>query len=132
MLRLLIGDNPLHEKYPKQILGKYVVQAQTSWKLRTAGLNSETEVFIIVVKGQRFMTIYYRNKFLKNSTDPMCMICNKRQETIDHLAYGYSEVAKAEDIEKPNKSTEYLYWAACEHYKIKNQRKILWIMQHQR
>lgn len=49
MLQLLIGDNPLHEKYPKQILGKYVVQAQTSWKLRTAGLNSETEGFIIVV-----------------------------------------------------------------------------------
>lgn len=71
------------------------------------------------------MTIYYRNKFLKDSTNTICMICNKRQETIDHLASEYSEVAKTEDIEKLNKSTEYLNWAACEHYNIKNQRKIL-------
>ena len=42
--------------------------------LKTAGLNSETEGFIIAALDQTIMTNYYRLKILKNGTDPACRI----------------------------------------------------------
>jgi len=42
----------------------------TNQWLKTAGLKSETEGFIIAAQGQAFKTKYYRNKILKDGTDP--------------------------------------------------------------
>ncbi|XP_028512939.1 uncharacterized protein LOC114574468 [Exaiptasia diaphana] len=69
--------------------------------LRTSGLESQTEGFIIAAQDQCIKTNYYRNKILKDGTDPMCRICGKNQETIDHLVSGCSELAK-QNVERIN------------------------------
>ena len=111
-------EKPLHGQYPKRINDKDVDQAQTYEWLRTSGLKSETEGFIIAAQDQCIKTNYYRNKILKDGTDPMCRICGKNQETIDHLVSGCSEFAKTEYIHRHNKAAAYLHWAICKHYNI--------------
>ena len=64
--------------------------------LSTSGLKSETEGFIIAAQDQCLKTNYYRHKILKDGTDPLCRICTKQQETIDHLILGCPELAKVE------------------------------------
>jgi len=65
-------------------------------------------------------TNYYRNKILKDGTDPMCRICGQFQETVDHLVSGCPELAKTEYIQRHNKAAAYLHWTICKHYNIKD------------
>lgn len=48
----------------------------------------------------------------------MYKICNK-QEVIDHLVSGYSELATAECIKMRNKARVFLYRTSCKHCNIK-------------
>ena len=68
-------------------------------------------------------TNYYRNKILKDGTDPMCRICGQFQETVDHLVSGCLKLAKTEYIQRHNKAAAYLHWTVCKHYNIKAQDK---------
>ncbi|XP_020899453.1 uncharacterized protein LOC110238147 [Exaiptasia diaphana] len=77
----------------------------------------ERRGFIIAAQDQCIKTNYYRNKILKDGTDPMCRICGKNQETID-LVSGCSELSKTEYIHRHNKAAAYLHWAICKHYNI--------------
>ena len=60
----------MHGQYPERIAEKDVDYQMTNQWLKTAGLKSETEGFIIAAQGQAFKTKYYRNKILKDGTDP--------------------------------------------------------------
>lgn len=116
-------EKPLHGQYPKRTKEKDVDQDKTHNWLSTPGLKSETEGFIIAAQDQCIKTNYYRNKILKDGTDPMCRICGQFQETIDHLISGCPELAKTEYIQRHNKAAAYLHWTICKHYNIKVQDK---------
>ena len=97
-------EKPLHGQYPKRTKEKDVDQDKTHNWLSTPGLKSETEGFIIAAQDQCIKTNYYRNKILKDGTDPMCRICGKFQETVDHLVSGCPELAKTEYMQRHNKA----------------------------
>jgi len=97
-------------------------KTQRNW-LSTPGLKSETEGFIIAAQDQCIKTNYYRNKILKDGTDPMCRICGQFQETVDHLVSGCPELAKTEYIQRHVKAAAYLHWTIYKHYNIKVQDK---------
>ena len=52
----------------------------TNQGLKTAGLKSEPEGFIIAAQDQAITTNYYRIKILKDGADPMCRICGQLQK----------------------------------------------------
>ena len=52
----------------------------TNQGLKTAGLKSEPEGFIIAAQDQAITTNYYRIKILKDDADPMCRICGQLQK----------------------------------------------------
>ena len=79
--------------------------------------------FIIATQHQCIKTNYYRNKILRDGTDPKCRICGQFQETIDHLVSGCPELAKTEYIQRHNKAAAYLHWTICKQYNIKVQDK---------
>ena len=112
-------DKPLHGQYPKRVNDADVDKEQTHKWLRSSGLKAETEGFIIAAQDQCLKTNNYRNKILKDGTNPMCRICNKHPETIDHLVSGCPELAKTEYIQRHNKAAAYIHWAICKHYNIK-------------
>ena len=90
--------------------------------LTTLGLKSETG-FIIAAQDQCIKNNCYRNKVLKDGTDPMCRICGLFQETVDHLVSGCSEHAKTEYIHRHKKAAAYLHWTVSKNYNIKVQDK---------
>lgn len=70
-----------------------VDQNTTNQWLRSTGL-------IIAAQDQSLATRSYHARIIKDSTDPMCRICNIYEETIDHIVSGCSELAKTEYITK--------------------------------
>ena len=112
-------EKPLHGQYPKRLHDNDVNEIETNKWLSTSGLKSETEGFIIAAQDQCLKTNYYRHKILKDGTNPMCRICSKQQETIDHLVSGCSELAKTEYTQRHNRIAAYIHWKICKHYNIK-------------
>ena len=55
---------------------------------------------------------------MKDGTDPLCRICTKQQETIDHLISGCPELAKVEYTQRHNNVAFYIHWGICKHYNI--------------
>ena len=95
----------------------------TNQWLKTAGLKSETEGFIISALDQAINSNYYRNKILKDGTDPACRICGQFQETIDHIVVGCLELAKTEYLHRHNKAATYLHWNICKEFNINTKSK---------
>lgn len=51
--------------------------------LKTPGLKSKTEGFIITTQDQAIKNDYYQNKILEDGTNSVCRICGQFQEAID-------------------------------------------------
>ena len=86
----------MHGQYPKRVNEKDVDHQMSYQWLKSGGLKSETEGFIIAAQDQAIKTNYYRSNILNDGTDPMCRICGQFQETIDHIVAGCPELAKTE------------------------------------
>ena len=50
-------------------------------------------------------------------------MCNKYDETIDHIVSGCPELAKTEYIHRHDKAASYIYWKVCHNYNIKTSEK---------
>ena len=103
-------DKSMHGQYPKRVNEKDVDHQMTNQWLKSGGLKSETEGFIIAVQDQAIKTNYYRRNILNDGTDPMCRICGQYQETIDHIVAGCPELAKTEYLHRHDKAASYLHW----------------------
>ena len=103
-------------QYPNRIGEKDVGQRMTKRWLKTAGLKSETEGFIIAAQDQAIKTYYYRNKILKDDTDSVCRICGQFQETMDHIVARCPELAKTDCLRWHNKAASYLHWNICKEF----------------
>ena len=51
--------------------------------------------------------------------DSRCRICYKQSETIDHIISGFEVLAKAEYIERHNKTAAFVHWNICNDLGIK-------------
>ena len=88
----------LDEKWSqKPLLGKYYLRCQQAdvdqeatyqW-LRSSGLKSETEGFILAAKDQSLFTRNYQANIIKNCLDAKCRFCDNFTETVDHLIAGF-------------------------------------------
>ena len=77
-------DKSMHGQYPKRVNEKDVDHQMTNKWLKSGGLKTETEGFIIAAQYQAIKTNYYRRNILNDGTDPMSRICGQYQETIDN------------------------------------------------
>ena len=113
-------EKALHGKYPKRTKEANVDQNKTNKWLRSTGLKAEAEGLIIAAQDQNLATRSYHARIIKDGTDPMCRICNRYEETIDHIVSGCPELAKTEYIQRHNKAAAYIHvhWKTCQHYNI--------------
>ena len=51
---------------------------------------------MIAEQDQSLATTSYYARIIKDGTDPMCKICNRNEETIDHIVSNCPELAKTE------------------------------------
>lgn len=116
-------DKAMHGQYPKRVNEKDVDHQMTNQWLKSGGLKSETEGFIIAAQDQAIKTNYYRSNILNDGTDPMCRICGQFQETIDHIVAGCPELAKTEYLHRHDKAASYLHWNICKELNINVEEK---------
>ena len=62
--------------------------------LRGIELKPETQRLIIAEQDQHLATRSCNARIIKGGTDPMCKICNRWQETRDHIVSGCPELAE--------------------------------------
>jgi len=100
-----LGFKQLDEKWSQKSLhGKYNLRCQQAdvdqeatyqW-LRSSGLKSETEGFIVAAQDESLFTRNYQTNYVKNCVDAKCRFCDNFTETVDHLIAGCPVVAPNE------------------------------------
>ena len=82
-------------------------------------MKAQTEGLIIAAHGQSLATRLYHHKIIKDGTSPLCRLCNRYDESIDHILSGCPELAKTEYINRHNNAAAYMHWKILKHYNIK-------------
>ena len=113
----------MHGQYPKRIQEADVDFEKTNKWLKGSGLKAETEGLIIAAQDQSLATRLYHHRIIKDGTSPLCRLCNKFEESIDHILSGCPELAKTEYIHRHNNAAAYIHWKILNYYKIKTVEK---------
>ncbi|XP_078357225.1 uncharacterized protein LOC144642106 [Oculina patagonica] len=116
-------DKALHGRYPKRIKEADVDHHKTNQWLKSSGLKAETEGFIIAAQDQSLATRSYHARIIKDGTSPLCRMCNKYDETIDHIVSGCPELSKTEYTHRHDKAAAYIHWKVCHNYNIETSEK---------
>ena len=95
-------------------------QMTNQW-LKSGGLKSETEGFIIAAQDQAIKTNCYRSKMLNNGTEPMCSICGQFPETIDHRG---RVPCAGQNLHRHDKAATYLHIPHLQRGKCKQKREM--------
>ena len=95
----------------------------TNQWLKSSGLKVKTEGLIIAAQDKSLATRSYHARIIKDNTNPMCRMCNKYEETVDHIASGCLNLTQIEYIHRHNKAAAYMYGKVCHSYNIKTSGK---------
>ena len=82
-------------------------------------LKAETEGLIIAAQDQSLSTRLYHHKIIKDGTSPLCRLCYRYEESIDHILSRCLELAKTEYIKRHDNPAAYMHWKILKHYNIK-------------
>ena len=99
-------EKGLHGRYPKRTREADVDDYKTNQWLRSTGLIAQTEGLIIAAQNQSLPTKSNFARIVKDSTSPLCRICHKHEETVDHIISGCPELAKTDYLQRHNKAAE--------------------------
>ena len=81
-------------------------------------MKAESEGLIIAAQDQSLSVKSYYARIAKVGTSPLCRICNRLEETEDHVISGSTELAKTDCLETHNKAAAYIHWKECHKYSI--------------
>lgn len=81
-------EKALHGRYPSRIKEADVHMKATNQWLKSSGLKAETKGLITAAQDQTLPLKVYHHHVIKNDTDSQWLICNKHQETVDHVVLG--------------------------------------------
>ena len=87
-------EKELHGRYPKRIREADVDDYKTNQLLRSTGLKAETQGLIITAQDHSLPTKSYFARIVKDGTSPLCRICYKHEETVDHIISGCPELSR--------------------------------------
>jgi hypothetical protein len=73
----------------------------------------ETESTIVAAQDQAIGTNYFKNKILKEEIESKCRLCEKHEETIDHLTSECPILAKNEYLRRHDKFCAHLHSSTC-------------------
>lgn len=90
-------------------------QNKTKKWLRSTGLKAERKGLIIEAQDQSLTKRSYHARIIKDGTNLICRICNRYEETIDHIV---SSCPELEYIQRHNKVAACLHCKTCQHYNI--------------
>ena len=101
-------EKEMHGQYPKRLEERDVDLQQSNKWLKMAGLKSETEELIIATQDQAIKTKYLQAKIMKDGSNANCRVCERFQETVDHITSRCPVLAKTEYLHR-HKVAAYVY-----------------------
>jgi hypothetical protein len=75
----------MHGQYIRNIDRQLIREEDTFLWLSKGDLIAETESEIVAAQDQALQTKYYATKILDTETDSKCRLCQKFDDTIDHI-----------------------------------------------
>ena len=95
-----------------------------AWIMRSLDLFGISLVLIQFLKScmslwdQCLPTRSYRLRIIKDGTNPMCRLCGKFEETIEHITDGCHTLAVKEYIHRHYRLAAYVHYKILQHYNI--------------
>jgi len=84
----------MHGQYIRNIDRQLIGEEDTFLWLSKGELKAETESEIVAAQDQALQTKYYAAKILKTETENKCRLCQKFDETLDHIISACPILAK--------------------------------------
>ena len=91
---------------------------RTNQWLTSSGLKAETEGRMITAQDQSLATRLYHSNIIKDCTNPLCRMCGKFDESVDHVISGCPELAKTKYIQRHDKAASHIHWKVGQSYGI--------------
>ena len=112
-------DKPMHSVYFKTIEDRGLSKELTFAFLKSGGLKSETEGFIMACQDGVFNTLVYRSRVMGMEVpDTSCRACRRAPETIMHLLSSCTVYAVSAYIHRHNAALRVLYYYLRHSYGI--------------
>jgi hypothetical protein len=97
-------------QYIRNIDRQLISEEDTFLWLSKGGLKAETESEIVAAQDQALQTKYYATKILNTETDSKCRLCQKFDETIDHIILACPILAKEQYIKRHDRVSAQIHF----------------------
>lgn len=108
---------PLHGQLQQQMNEVGIDKNLSFLWLRTGNIRAETESLIIAAQDQALTTRAIEARIHRTQTDGKCRICQKFEETVEHITAGCPILAEREYIERHNRVCHALHFTLSRHFK---------------
>ena len=115
----------LHGQYIRNIDRQLISEEDTFLWLSKGDLKAETESEIVAAQDQALQTKYYATKILNKETDSKCRLCQKFDETIDHIISACPILAKEQYIKRHDRVCAQLHFNICKETRVQLDQKTL-------
>ena len=103
----------MHGQYIRNIDRQLNSEEDTFLWLSKGDLKAETESEIVAAQDQALQTKYYATKMLNTETENKCRLCQKFDETIDHIIWACPILAKEQYIKRQDRVSAQLHFKIC-------------------
>ena len=116
----------LHEQYIRNIDRQLISEEGTFLWLSKGDLNAITESEIVEALDQVLQTKYYTTKTLNTETDSKCRLCQKFDETINHIVSACPILTKEKYIKRYDRVCAQLHFNICKETGVNLDKKKHW------
>ena len=110
-------DKAMHGQYLRSL--EDIADPTNTWNwLHQQDLKKETEGLIIAAQDQALRTNMIKFKIDKTSPSPLCRLCRKKGETVDHILSGCEKLAQSEYKKRHDKVAAAVHWCMCRKHHI--------------
>ena len=103
----------MHGQYIRNIDRQLNSEEDTFLWLSKGDLKAETESEIVAAQDHALETKYYATKILNTETESKCRLCQKFDETIDHIIWACPILAKEQYIKRQDRVSAQLHFKIC-------------------
>ena len=110
-------EKKMHGQFSKEISDS--VDKEKSWYLLSRGdLKVETEAFLCAAQEQALRTNYIKHNIDNSIDSPLCRMCGKCGEIVQHIVSGCEKRAQKEYKRRHDNVAKKIHWDLCERHEI--------------
>ena len=113
--------------HEKKMYGQFIrempkkVDKDKSWQwLSKSDLKIRTEAMLCAAQEQTVRTSYVKHHIDKTSESPLCKLCGKKGENVQHLVSGCEKIDQREYKKRDDNVAKKVYWDLCQKSGLEN------------